>query len=75
LLSSEPPSHLRNAAEGGDGGWKIRSFPGEPEHPKVLHLASESTRQAIGEISTSAVYLAAKMFLACNSRYQFEIGK
>ena len=25
------PLHLRNVREGGDGGWKIRSFPGEPE--------------------------------------------
>jgi hypothetical protein len=43
FLSSEPPSHLRNAAEGGGEEGKIRSFLGEPERPKVLHLASEST--------------------------------
>jgi len=33
----------RNAAEGGGEGRKIRSFLGEPERPKVLHFASEST--------------------------------
>ena len=38
FLSSEPPSHLRNAGEGGDGGWKIRSFPGEPEPPEGAAL-------------------------------------
>src|ERR1019366_7237962 len=43
FLSSEPPSHLRNAAEGGGEEGKIRSFLGKPELPKVLHFASEST--------------------------------
>ena len=33
----------RNAAEGGGERRKIRSFLGEPERPKVLHFASEST--------------------------------
>jgi hypothetical protein len=33
----------RNAAEGGGEERKIRSFLGEPERPKVLHFASEST--------------------------------
>jgi hypothetical protein len=34
----------RNAAEGGGEGREIRTFLGEPEHPKVLHFTSESTR-------------------------------
>jgi hypothetical protein len=44
FLSPEPPSHLRNAGEGGGEEGKIRSFLGEPERPKVLqHFASECT--------------------------------
>jgi len=31
--------------ESGDEEGKIRSFLGEPERPKVLHFASESTDQ------------------------------
>jgi hypothetical protein len=43
FLSSESPSHLRNAAERGGEEGKIRSFLGEPQRPKVLHFAPEST--------------------------------
>jgi len=39
----------RNAAEGGGEGRKIRSFLGEPERPKVLHFASESTPDDVRE--------------------------
>ena len=37
------PFASRNAVEGGGEEGKIRSFLGEPERPKVLHFASEST--------------------------------
>ena len=43
----------RNAAEGGGEGRKIRSFLGEPERPKVLHFASESTRAALGVLEVN----------------------
>src|ERR1700730_7088639 len=35
---NEPPSHLRNAAEGGGEGGKIRSFLGEPRAPQGVAL-------------------------------------
>ena len=48
----------RKAAEreGGGEGRKIRSFLGEPERPKVLHFASESTEAAkIGGVTVQIV--------------------